>query len=364
MNANTRKLHALGQSLWLDNISRPMLDDGTLARYIAEYSVTGLTSNPTLFEHAIGKGNSYDTQIAELAHSGRNREDLFFELALQDLRRAADLFRPEHDASGGEDGWVSLEVSPLIADDAAKTISAVARLHDAAARPNIFIKIPGTSAGLEAIEISIFEGRPVNVTLLFSREQYLAAAQAYMRGIERRIEAGLDPAVRSVASVFVSRWDVAVNDKVVPALRNRLGVAIAQRAYTAYRELCDSVRWKTLEKAGVWPQRLLWASTGTKDPGARDTLYVEALAAPDTINTIPDKTLEAFAEHGSVDAPMVVGDNEAERLIAEFARQGIDDAALALRLQIEGAKKFSESWRALMARIDENTLQPKKAQAK
>ncbi|MFM9882168.1 MAG: transaldolase [Burkholderiales bacterium] len=364
MNTHTQKLKALGQSLWLDNISRPMLDDGTLARYIAEYSVTGLTSNPTLFQHAIDKGNSYDVQITELARAGRNRDDLFFELALQDLRRAADLFRPAHDASGGEDGWVSLEVSPLIADDAAKTISAVARLHDAAGRPNIFIKIPGTTAGLEAIETSIFEGRPVNVTLLFSREQYLAAAQAYLRGIERRIEARRDPAVRSVASLFVSRWDVAVQDKVARPWRNRLGIAIAQRTYKAYRELLDSARWKALEKAGAWPQRLLWASTGTKDPEAPDTLYIEALAAPDTINTIPDGTLLAFAEHGSVGAPMVVGDDDAERLIAEFARQGIDDAALARRLQDEGAEKFSESWHQLMARIDEKTAQRTKLKGK
>jgi transaldolase len=357
MNTNTRKLHALGQSLWLDNISRPMLDEGTLARCITEYSVTGLTSNPTLFEHAIGKGNSYDAQIAELTRSGRDREEVFFELALADLRRAADLFRPAHDASGGEDGWVSLEVSPLIADDAAKTVSAVARLHDAAERPNIFIKIPGTTAGLEAIETSIFEGRPVNVTLLFSREQYLAAAQAYLRGIERRIEAGRSATVRSVASLFVSRWDVAVHDKVAPPWRNRLGLAIAQRTYTAYRELLDSARWKALEKAGAWPQRLLWASTGTKDPDAPDTLYIEALAAPGTINTIPNETLLAFAEHGKVGATMAVGDDEAERVIAEFGRQGIDAAALAQRLQDEGAEKFSKSWHALMVRIDEKTAQ-------
>ncbi len=363
MNTSTRNLRALGQSLWLDNISRQMLDDGAVARNITDDSVTGLTSNPTIFEHAIGKGTAYDEQIAALLRAGRSGEDLFFELALQDLRRAADLFRPAHDDSDGEDGWVSLEVSPLIAADAAKTIDAVARLHAEAAKPNLFIKIPGTNAGLEAIETSIYEGRPVNVTLLFSREQYLAAAQAYMRGLERRIEAGRSPSVRSVASLFVSRWDVAVHDKVAPEWRNRLGIAIAQRTHTAYRELLDSARWKALAKAGAWPQRLLWASTGTKDPDAPDTLYVEALAAPDTINTLPDKTLRAFAEHGSVGAPMRVDDGDAERLIAEFSRQGIDDAALAQKLQEEGAEKFVDSWRELMARIDEKTVQLTKAGA-
>ena len=357
MNANTQRLHALRQSLWLDNISRPMLDDGALARYIADLSITGLTSNPTIFEQAIGGGSSYDAQIAELAHAGRSGEALFFALALQDLTRAADLFRTVHDASGGMDGWASLEVSPLIADDAPRTIAAVAHLHAAAARPNLFIKIPGTTAGLEAIEESIFEGRPINVTLLFSREHYLAAAQAYLRGIERRIARGLNPQVRSVASLFVSRWDVAVKDQVAPEWRNRLGIAIAQLTYAAYRALLASPRWQALEAAGAWPQRLLWASTGTKDPAAPDTLYVEALAAPDTIDTIPDKTLKAFAEHGKVGAPMAQDGGDAERVIAELRRQGIDDAALAQRLQREGAEAFAKSWHALLARIDEKSAQ-------
>ena len=364
MNVNTQRLHALGQSLWLDNISRSMLDDGTLARYIAEFSITGLTSNPTIFEQAIGSGSSYDAQIAELAHAGRSGEALFFALALHDLTRAADLFRPAHDASGGMDGWASLEVSPLIAGDAAKTIAAVAHLHAAAARPNLFIKIPGTTAGIEAIEESIFEGRPINVTLLFSREQYLAAAQAYLRGIERRIAHGRDPQVRSVASLFVSRWDVAVKDQLAPEWRNRLGIAIAQRTYRAYRELFASPRWHALEAAGAWPQRLLWASTGTKDPAAPDTLYVEALAAPDTIDTIPDKTLKAFADHGKVGAPMAQDGGDAERVIAELRRQGIDDAALAQRLQREGAEAFAKSWHALLARIDEKSAQLAGAGAK
>ena len=357
MNANTQQLHALGQSLWVDNITRQMLDDQTLARYIAEFSITGLTSNPTIFEHAIGKGSAYDDQVAELARDGRSGEDLFFQLALRDLTRAADLFKPTHDATGGVDGWVSLEVSPLIVDDADKTIQAAARLHAAAARPNLYIKIPGTRAGVKAIEESIFAGVPINVTLLFSREQYLASAEAYLRGIERRIAAGLDPTVESVASLFVSRWDVAVKDQLPPGQRNRLGIAIARRTYKAYRELLASARWQKLAAAGAHPQRLLWASTGTKDPDAPDTLYIEALAAPDTIDTMPDKTLQAFGEHGKVGAPMPLDGGDAEAVIAELRTLGIDDGALAERLQQEGADAFAKSWKGLLAGIADKTSQ-------
>jgi transaldolase len=357
MNAHTQELHALGQSLWIDNITREMLGDGTLARYIAELSVTGLTSNPTIFEHAIGTGNFYDEQIGELTRRGKAGEDLFFGLALQDLTRAADLFRPIHDATGGVDGWVSLEVSPLIVDDAGKTIEAAARLHAAAARPNLYIKIPGTAAGVEAIEASIFAGVPINVTLLFSREHYLAVAGAYMRAIERRIAAGLNPVVESVASLFVSRWDVAIKDQVGPEWRNRLGIAIAERTYKAYRDLLDSPRWQKLAAAGAHPQRMLWASTGTKDPAAADTLYVEALAAPDTVDTIPDKTLQAFADHGRLAGVMPPDGGDAEAVIAEFCRQGIDDDALAARLQHEGADAFSKSWASLLDGIRDKSAQ-------
>jgi len=364
MNANTERLHDLGQSLWIDNITRQMLDDGTLARYIGELSVTGLTSNPTIFEHAIGKGGAYDAQIASLAGAGRSDEDLFTQLALRDLTRAADLFRPTHDATGGVDGWVSLEVSPLLVDDAEKTTAAAARLHAAAARPNLYIKIPGTRAGVAAIEASIFAGVPINVTLLFSREQYVASAEAYLRGIERRIAAGLDPKVESVASLFISRWDVAVRDRVPPAQRNRLGIAIAKRTYKGYRELLASPRWQRLAAAGAHPQRLLWASTGTKDPDAPDTLYVEALAAPDTIDTIPDKTLAAFAEHGKVGAPMPLDGGDAEAVIAEFRALGIDDAALAERLQQEGGAAFAKSWQSLLAGIADKTAHLSRATAK
>ncbi len=353
MNVNTKKLHDLGQSLWVDNISRDMLEKGLLARYIADWSVTGLTSNPTIFEHAIGHGSLYDESIARLARRGESTEATFFALALEDLKLAADLFRPVFDATHGADGWVSLEVSPLLVNDAAKTIQAAVSLHEAANRPNLFIKIPGTVAGTEAIEESIFRGVPINVTLLFSRAHYVASAEAYMRGIERRLAAGLDPNVRSVASLFVSRWDVAVKQEISPPLHNRLGIAIASRTYKAYRDLLVSPRWLKLAQAGARPQLLLWASTGSKDPAASDTLYVEALAAPDTINTIPEKTLQAFADHGKVGAALPYDGGYAESVLREFRREGVDDEALAARLQREGADAFAASWHALLARIDE-----------
>ena len=355
MNINTRKLHELGQRIWLDNITREMLNNGTLARYIAELSVTGLTSNPTIFEHAIGNGNLYDEAIQKLAAQGLPCEDIFFELALQDLTQAADLFRPIFDASGGSDGWVSLEVSPLLANVTTGTMQAAARLHARAARPNLFIKIPGTPEGIPAIEQSIFDGVPVNVTLLFSREHCAAAAQAYLRGVERRIEAGLDPRVESVASLFVSRWDVVVKVDVQLQLHNRLGVAIAMRTYKAHCDLLASERWQRLAAAGARQQRLLWASTGTKDPAAPDTFYVEALAAADTIDTIPEKTLLAFADHGKVGAVLPADGGYAERVLDEFKREGVDDEALAERLQREGVQAFAKSWSGLMARIREKS---------
>ncbi|MGH8821315.1 MAG: transaldolase [Rhodoferax sp.] len=340
----TQQLHDLGQSLWLDNITRKLLDDGGLKRYINEFSVTGLTSNPTIFDKAIKGSNSYDDAIRGKTQAGKSGEALFFELALEDLTRAADLFRPAHDASGGVDGWVSLEVSPLLADDTAGTVQAAIQLHAQAQRPNLFIKIPGTRAGVPAIEEAIFKGVPINVTLLFSREQYLAAANAYLRGIERRLTAGLDPNVSSVASIFVSRWDVAVKDKVPKELRNRLGIAIAKRSYKAYCELYASSRWQKLARAGVRKQRLLWASTGTKDPEASDTLYIQALAAPDTINTIPEKTLHAFAEHGELKGVLPVDGDNVEAVLGEFARAGVDDAVVAAQLQQEGTASFDKSW--------------------
>ena len=349
INATTKKLHDMGQRLWIDNISREMLGDDTLKRYIDELSVTGLTSNPTIFEKAIGSGTLYDEQIAELSRAGKSGEELFFALAQQDLVRAADMFRPINDATHGLDGWVSLEVSPAIVDDTARTLEAAKRLHAAAARPNLYIKIPGTPAGVKAIEEAIFAGVPINVTLLFSREQYLAAAEAWTRGVERRIEAGLDPKVESVASIFVSRWDGAVKDKVPADMANRLGIAMAQRTYKAYRELLSSPRWKRLSELGVHPQRLLWASTGTKDPAAPDTLYVAALAAPDTIDTIPDKTLLAMADHGKVGEPMALDGGDAEEVIARFAKLGFDGAALAEQMQKEGAASFHKSWDGLLA---------------
>jgi transaldolase len=343
----TAHLHEMGQSLWLDNITRTMLDDGTLQRYIAEFSVTGLTSNPTIFDKAIGDGSAYDEQIDELAGHGLEGEQLFFELALTDLRRAAEMFEPINKRTDEVDGWVSLEVSPLLADDAEATIAQVRELHSKA-DCNVYIKIPGTEAGRTAIEESIFVGVPINVTLLFSREQYLGAAEAFMRGIERRIEAGLDPSVPSVASLFVSRWDVAVAEDAPDELRNRLGIAVGKRTYAAYRELLDSERFQRLANEGARPQRLLWASTGTKDPDASDTLYIEALAAPFTVNTMPEKTLLVFADQGRVGDPLPVDGGDAEETLAAFADAGIDVDALATRLQKEGAETFVGSWRELL----------------
>jgi len=351
----TQQLHDLGQSLWLDNITRKILDDGSLRRIIEEFSVTGLTSNPTIFDEAIGSGNAYDQGIREKAKAGKSGEALFMELALEDLRRAADLFRPIFDATGRLDGWVSMEVSPLLARDTAGSIAAALQIQKQADRPNLYVKIPGTPEGIPAIEEAIFAGVPVNVTLLFSREQYLAAAEAYLRGIERRIGAGLDPQISSVASLFVSRWDKAVSDKVAAELRNRLGIAIGQRSYRAYRELLASPRWHKLAAAGAQPQRLLWASTGTKDPQAPDTLYIEALAAPDTVNTMPEKTLRAFADHGKLNGAMDPGGGDAEAVLKHFAEAGIDIDALALQLQHEGAQSFVKSWKELLKRIADSS---------
>jgi transaldolase len=348
----TQRLHELGQSLWLDNITRTMLRDGTLAGYIDELSITGLTSNPTIFDKAITGGDAYDEQITELTEQGLSPEDIFFTAALQDLQDAADLFRSVHEETGGEDGFVSMEVSPLLADDAPATIEQVRRLHDQGDRDNLFIKIPGTEAGREAIEESIYAGIPINVTLLFSTDQYLAAADAYMRGIERRIADGLDPGVRSVASVFMSRWDVAVADEVSDELRNRLGIGVGKHVYRAYRELLESDRFKKLAADGGFRQRLLFASTGTKDPNASDVLYIEAFAAPDTINTMPDKTLLAFADHGEVGEPIPPDGGDADEVLAEFQSAGVDTDELAARLQREGAEAFNKSWNDLLESIE------------
>jgi transaldolase len=344
----TTRLHDLGQSLWLDNITRGLLTSGTLRRYIDEWSVTGLTSNPTIFDHAIENAHFYDDAIRQKSGEGKSGDALFFELALEDLGKAAALFRPVHDATRGRDGWVSLEVSPLLANDRASTIKEAAELHARAKLSNLLIKIPGTPEGVAAIEASIAAGVAVNVTLLFSREQYLAAAQAYMRGIERRLAAGLDPKVGSVASIFISRWDKAVVGTVPLELHNRLGIAVAKRTYAANHELLASPRWRVLSNAGAQPQRLLWASTGTKDSSASDVLYIEALAAPDTINTIPEDTLRAFADHGHVTGTMPADGGDAEDVLGRFAKAGVDVAGLASQLQREGAQSFTDSWNKLM----------------
>ena len=351
----TQQLHDLGQSLWVDNITRTMLDDGTLAGYIDELSVTGLTSNPTIFDKAIGGGSAYDEQIAELSERGLSGEDLFFELALTDLRRAAALFHGVHERTDGVDGRVSLEVSPLLADDAEATIAQAARLYGRA-EENFFIKIPGTEAGRTAIEETIFAGIPVNVTLLFSAEQYAGAADAYMRGVERRIEAGLNPNVGSVASLFVSRWDAAIADEVPAELRNRLGIAVGRHAYSAYRELLESRRAQRIANEGGRPQRLLMASTGTKDPDASDVLYIGSLAAPLTVNTMPEKTLRAFADHGELAAPIPADGADARETLAAFESAGIDVTALAARLQEEGKESFSASWRDLLGTLEKQLV--------
>jgi transaldolase len=356
----TERLHELGQSLWLDNITRPMLGEGVLEGYIRELSVTGLTSNPSIFDKAIGAGDAYDEQIAEVAPKSAagegvgatESEKTFFELALADLRDAADLFADVHRRTAGVDGFVSLEVSPLIADDAAATIEEAKALHAKGDRPNLYIKIPGTQAGREAIEESIFAGIPINVTLLFDDKQYLGSADAYMRGIERRIEAGLDPNVPSVASIFMSRWDVAVAKEVPDHLVNRLGIAVGGRAFRAYNELLESDRMRRLMNEGARPQRLLWASTGTKDPDASDTLYIEAFASPFTVNTMPEPTLKAFADHGQVTDLLPKDGGNAEQVLAEFVEAGIDVAALATRLQVEGKESFNKAWNEMLETIE------------
>ena len=357
----TRMLHELGQSLWLDNITRNLLNTGVLRRYIDELSVTGLTSNPTIFDHAIKNSRAYDDAIKRKLAEGKSGEKLFFELALEDLRQAADLFRPIYDRTCGVDGWVSLEVSPLLAHDTKSTIGAAKELHAQAQRPNLFIKIPGTREGLPAIEEAIFAGVPVNVTLLFSGGQYLEAANAFMRGIERRIEAGLRPDVASVASIFISRWDVAVTGKVPQALNGRLGIAIAKRTYKAYLGLLSSPRWMRAYNAGARPQRLLWASTGTKDPEASDVLYIKGLAAPFTVNTMPEGTLKALADHGDVGATLPADGGNADEELARFADAKIDVDALATQLQDDGAKSFVKSWNELMGVIGSKSETLKRA---
>jgi transaldolase len=351
----TQLLHNLGQSIWLDNITRDLLTTGKLADYIDNFSVTGLTSNPTIFDHAIKNSPSYDPAIRQELAKGKWGEALFFDLALEDITRAADVFRPIYDRSNGVDGWVSLEISPLLAYDTATTLAAAKDLFARAARPNLFIKIPGTKEGLPAIEEAIFAGISVNVTLLFNREHYLAAAEAFLRGIERRIDAGLNPKIGSVASVFISRWDAAVAGEVPPELTNRLGIAMGGRIYKAARGLLSSPRWQRVYNAGALPQRLLWASTGTKDPKASDVLYVKALAAPFTINTMPEATLNALASHTELGSIMAADGGDCEAVLAQFAKAGINLDALAAQLQDEGAKAFVKSWNELMGVIDSKT---------
>jgi len=357
----TQQLHNLGQSLWLDNITRDLLNSGTLRKYIEGLSVTGLTSNPTIFDHAIKNSTSYDAAIREGLRKGSAAEQVFFNLALEDITRAADLFRPIYERTNGTDGWVSLEVSPMVAHDTASTIGAAKDLHGRAKRPNVFIKIPGTREGLAAIEEAIFTGIPVNVTLLFSHDQYLASAEAFLRGVERRIDSGLNPDVASVASVFISRWDTAVAAKVPATMENSLGIAVGKQTFKAYRSFLASERWQRAMNCGARPQRLLFASTGTKDPKASDILYIKALAAPFTVNTMPENTLKAFGDHGETSGTLPADGGDSETVLAQFTRAGIDIPALAARLQDEGAKAFVKSWDELMGVIDTKSDALKKA---
>jgi transaldolase len=357
----TQKLHEFGQSIWLDNISRRLLKTGGLRRYVDQFSVTGLTSNPTIFEHAIKNGDDYDDAIKKKGGEGKFGESLFFELAIEDLKQAAELFRPVYERTSGLDGWVSLEVSPLLAHDTKATITSAKELHAAANQPNVMIKIPGTPQGLPAIEESIFAGVPINVTLLFSDEQYVAAAEAYMRGIERRIDAGLKADVPSVASIFVSRWDVATRGKMPEALNDKLGIVVARQAYRSYRNLLGSPRWMRAYNEGARAQRLLWASTGTKNPKVSDVLYVEALAAPFTVNTMPESTLQAFADHGKVGDPTPLDGRDADSELATFASANVDVGALAKQLQDDGAKSFIKSWDDLMDVISSKSAALKRA---
>ena len=350
VTAACQTLHDLGQSLWLDYITRSLLNNGGLETYLKQYAVTGLTSNPTIFAKAFKQGD-YTAAIVAKRQTGRSDEEIFFELACEDLGAAAKIFRPIFQRSDGVDGWVSLEVSPLLVDDAAATTQMAQRLFKQAGQPNLFIKIPGTAAGLSAIEACIFAGVPVNVTLLFSREQYLAAANAYQNGIERRVKAGLNPHVASVASVFVSRWDVAVSHKVPVHLQNKLGLAVAQQTYRAYCELLNTPRWLRLANLGARPQRLLWASTGSKDPKVSDLIYVEGLAAPLTVNTMPEATLKALGDHGRPSALMPPGGGDSEVQLAAFKQAGIELRTLAKQLQDEGATAFTTSWAELMQEI-------------
>ncbi len=357
----TQQLHNLGQSLWLDNITRDLLDSGTLRKYIGELSVTGLTSNPTIFDHAIKNSTAYDAAIRDGLRKGSAAEQVFFSLALEDITRAADLFRPIYERTNGTDGWVSLEVSPMVAHDAASTIAAAKDLHARAKRPNVFIKIPGTKEGIAAIEEAISNGVPVNVTLLFSHDQYLASAEAFLRGVERRIDSGLNPNVASVASLFVSRWDTAVAAKVPAPMQNRLGIAVGKQTFKAYRAFLGSERWQRAVNFGARPQRLLFASTGTKDPKASDIHYIKALAAPFTVNTMPENTLKAFGDHGEVNGVLPADGGDAETVLAQFTRAGIDVPALAAQLQDEGAKAFVKSWEELMGVIETKSDALKKA---
>jgi transaldolase len=347
-----RQLHEAGQSLWLDSINRAMLGSGDLARYVDQLAVTGLTSNPTILGHAMAASHDYEGSLrALLAQGVSGPQDLVYAAAFEDLGQAANLFRPAWQASGGEDGYVSVEVPPDLAYDAPATVALARHLHAMAGFPNLLVKVPGTPQGLTVLEELVDAGIGVNVTLLFSDTHYLRTAEAYMRALERRLARGEDLAVPSVASVFVSRWDKAADSLLPKPLHGRLGVAMAQKVYSSYQSLLASDRWRDLEAGGARPQRVLWASTSAKDPALPDTYYVEKLASPGTINTMPEKTLIAFADHGTVGEMLRDDYASGEETVAEVAAKGVDVDALGESLQRQGARAFSADWSALLDAI-------------
>ena len=347
-----QRLHEVGQSLWLDSINRAMLRSGALARYVSELAVTGLTSNPTILGHAMAASTDYDASLRTwLQHGVNEPQDLVYRLALEDLAAAASLFYPAWDATQGGDGYVSIEVPPDLAYETPRTVALAKWLQDEAGFENLLVKIPGTPQGLAAMEEAVVAEIGINVTLLFSDAQYLQTAEAYVRALERRLEAGLSLAVPSVASVFVSRWDKAADPLLSPEMHGRLGLAEAKKVYASYRQLLSSERWHALAQAGARPQRVLWASTSAKDPALADTYYVEALAAPDTIDTMPEKTLLAFAEHGVVGDLLEADYARAEEVVAAVAGQDVDVDALAESLQRQGARAFGADWASLLDAI-------------
>jgi transaldolase len=355
-DSRLHQLSARGQSVWIDFLSRDLVQSGELKRMMKEDAVVGVTSNPTIFQKAISQGNAYDAQLKELLEDEQDAKEIFLHLAVSDVESALDLLAPVHDADP-QDGYVSIEVDPNLAYDTQATYDEAIRLHEWIDRPNLYVKIPGTEPGLKAIEDCIAAGRSINVTLLFSLQMHSKSMEAYIRGLERFVEAGGDPAkVRSVASFFVSRVDTeadkrldAIGTDEALALRGKLAIANAKLAYENYQQVFSGERWEALEAKGALPQRCLWASTSTKNPEYRDVLYVEELIGPHTVNTMPEETIQAFQDHGEVRGDTVLeGVGEAHRLLEQLAAVGIDYDDVVLTLEKEGVQKFSDSFAELL----------------